>query len=367
MSVLKALKGSFQNVQQDIVDGFRALTSLDATPRHEKLKQLLAEGISLDGGADLLYRYQKNWAEMQNYTADSAKRAEEADSMIAQLFKPHDRQWQCVSRLEEEGVSFPALTATLDSLVKLVGSLQNDFKAVEVELDKLQNICEEEALEREKQSHMHQLAVYKTQKAAEVHSVKGKLWKMLNDKAKEMETRKLHSEKERQDALMEAFGNDMEYYRTHGKTDRLPSGAEFPKVTSLSEITIEADKKELDDFLSSGEHSDPGEGGTFIEDDYTADYSGAEERDRPPSFSVLDVNRPIDFDSEVVKQNADQTPVKKSDGLEENRDDVTDRSEKAEEPKSIDGSEQHSPSVPADSSNITSQKEEKNASDTTNA
>ena len=57
----------------------------------------------------------------------------------------------------------------------LPGSLQADFQAVEEELDKLQNICEEEALEREKESHMTQLAVYKKKKEAEAFSVKGGL------------------------------------------------------------------------------------------------------------------------------------------------------------------------------------------------
>ena len=58
-------------------------------------------------------------------------------------------------------------------ILVLTDSLQEDFQAVEVELDKLQNICEEEALEREKQSHMSQLAAYKKQKEVESFSVKG--------------------------------------------------------------------------------------------------------------------------------------------------------------------------------------------------
>ena len=56
----------------------------------------------------------------------------------------------------------------------LTGSLQKDFQAVEEELDKLQNICEEEVLEHEKKSQMSQLVAYKKKKEADAFSVKGK-------------------------------------------------------------------------------------------------------------------------------------------------------------------------------------------------
>ena len=49
----------------------------------------------------------------------------------------------------------------------------------------------------------------------------GKLWNLLKDRAKELETRKSHSMKERQEALMDAFASDMDYYRTHGKPDSM--------------------------------------------------------------------------------------------------------------------------------------------------
>ena len=49
----------------------------------------------------------------------------------------------------------------------------------------------------------------------------GKLWNLLKDRAKELETRKSHSIKERQEALMDAFASDMDYYRTHGKPDSM--------------------------------------------------------------------------------------------------------------------------------------------------
>ena len=49
----------------------------------------------------------------------------------------------------------------------------------------------------------------------------GKLWSLLKDRVKELDVRKSHSMKERQEALMDAFTNDMDYYRTHGKPDSM--------------------------------------------------------------------------------------------------------------------------------------------------
>ncbi|KAK7114508.1 dysbindin-A-like [Littorina saxatilis] len=328
MSVLKSLKGTFQNVQQDIVDSFRALTSLDTTPRHEKIKQLRAEGINLDAGADLLFRYQKDWSEMQNYTADSAKKAEEVDGMVNQIFTNYKRQWDAACQLEEEATALPTIVSTLKDMIELVGSLHQDFEAVEGELDKLLNICEEEALEREKESHVKQLAVYKKKKEAEAFAVKGKLWSMLKERAKEVDTRKSHAMKERQEAFMDAFTSDMDYYRTHGHPDRLPSATEFPKVSSLSEITIEEDKKALDEFLSAAS-SDPGAEDSFIEDDYTTDYSHAEEHHE--DFPELDTNRPIDFDGASKDTSEKPHPDEKDSSHDSGNETVSCDSKKTEE------------------------------------
>ncbi|XP_076449844.1 dysbindin-A-like [Babylonia areolata] len=297
MSVFRSLKGTFQNVQQDIVDGFRALTSLDSSPRHEKVKQLRVDGKSLDCGADLLYRYQREWSELHNYTADTAKKAEEVDGAVTDLFSRYTTRWEATSQLEEEVSTLPAFVSSVDDMIQLIDSLQTDFQRLEAELEKLENLCEEEEMERRKMSHMKQLSAYKKAKNAEAFSVKAKLWNLLKERSKEVEIRKSHAMKERQEAFLDAFTSDMEYYRKHGHTDKLPSVTDFPKVSSLSEISIDDDKKALDEFLSSpdGEHG----GGLFIEDDYTTDYNGAEE----PSEDIpeLDENRPINFDDDSQK------------------------------------------------------------------
>ncbi|KAK7505774.1 hypothetical protein BaRGS_00003045 [Batillaria attramentaria] len=292
MSVFKTLKGTFQNVQQDIVDGLKALTSLDSAPRHERYKQLKAEGISLDAGADLLLRYQKEWSDIQSYTTESAKKAEEIDSVVGGLFARCEKQWTVASQLEEEAATLPNILSTINNIKQLMGSLQQDFQAVEEELDRLENICEEQALVKAKASHMAQLADYRKNKEAEAHGVKAKLWAMLRERAREMDAKKSHALIERQEAFQDAFSSDMDYYRTHGRPDRLPSGAEFPKVSSLSDITIEEDSKALDEFLSSG---DGDSAGAFIEDDYTTDYREKESED----FPELDIGIKVDDDLDV--------------------------------------------------------------------
>ncbi|KAL8564218.1 hypothetical protein ACOMHN_017486 [Nucella lapillus] len=494
MSVLKSLKGTFQNVQQDIVDGFRALTSLESSPRHEKVKRLQADGRSLDCGADLLYRYQKEWSELHNYTADTAKKAEGVDSTVTDMFTRYSTCWESACQLEEAMAALPAFTSTLTDMARLMESschnvlmtrpvcsvwaesscrnvlttrpvcsvwaesschnvlmtrpvcsvwaesscrnvlttrpvcsvwaesschnvlmtrpvcsvwaesschnvlmtrpvcsvwaesschnvlmtrpvcsvwaelschnvlmtrpvcsvwaesschnvlmtrpvcsvwaessyhnvlmtrpvcsvwaesschnvlmtrpvcsvwaesschnvlmtrpvcsvwaesschnvlmtrpvcsvwaesLQQGFQQLEVDLERLENMCEEEALHREKASHLQQLTTYTKAKNAEAFSVKAKLWNSLKERSKEAETKKSHAMKERQEAFLAAFDSDMDYYRKHGHTDKLPSVTEFPKVSSLSEISIDEDKRALDEFLSSTEGEQHGDG-----------------------------------------------------------------------------------------------------------
>ncbi|XP_046543640.1 nuclear-pore anchor-like [Haliotis rubra] len=102
--------------------------------------------------------------------------------------------------------------------------------------------------------------------------------------------RRQASLKERQEAFSEAFTEDMDFYKTHGHTEQLKvSDIPMPKVSSLSDITIDDDQMVINSFLASTETTpskeraadDIGDDseGAFFEDDYTAEYNVQDDED----------------------------------------------------------------------------------------
>ncbi|XP_013081028.2 dysbindin-like [Biomphalaria glabrata] len=278
MSVLKILKGTFHNVQQDIVDGLRTLTSSDGQPRHEQLRNIKNKEINLNVGADLLYGYQQTWSAIQAETKDSAKKAEEVSTLLQPMFQVWDKCGESVTQLEEEVKNIPSILNTLEQLQKLIAGLRQDFIVAEKGLEVLENLCEEQELKKNFLIEQKKLTAYRLQKESEAEKIKVV---MAQDHAKKMaklESQKRINLQERAEVFTSAFQEDLEYYRTHGHPDRVPT--EFPKVSSLSEIVIEEDKQELDSFLGPPDGSQELSGeNAYIEDDYLGDFSVKEDTD----------------------------------------------------------------------------------------
>ncbi|XP_076470051.1 uncharacterized protein LOC143300335 [Babylonia areolata] len=301
MSLLKSLKGTFQNVQQDIMDGFRALGAQDAATGHSKLLQVDAEA-----GADLLYRYQKDWSGLQCHTTESAQKAEEVDRRVRELFTEWDRRRLSASRLEQEAAMLPTIAYTLTDMLAIIESLSEDFRAVEEELERLEDVREEEWVRREQQSHHCQLAAYAKTRRAEAEAVRGKLWKRLKAKSKEAES------------LRHGVLTDMDQL---SHTQGTSKGREVV-ADSSTDVSHHAQR----DFLSSDE-GDPMElshnEGIFIEDDYTLDYSVDMHDDHFPEIdedSPFSHEDPDEISSHGIHEDPDEIS---SHGIHEDPDEIS--------------------------------------------
>lgn len=69
--------------------------------------------------------------------------------------------------------SFVKYVYVFNIFLSCTESLQQDFEAVEEELDQLENVCEEQTMEKEKASHLAQLGAYRKAKESECLAVKG--------------------------------------------------------------------------------------------------------------------------------------------------------------------------------------------------
>ncbi|XP_067651624.1 dysbindin-A-like isoform X2 [Haliotis asinina] len=273
-----------------MLTSLKALTSLDAQPRQDVLRRLRSDGVSLDAGADLLNKYQRTWKELQMYTSRSAKKAEEVDSEISQLYNRWNKQVDFVSQMEEEVAELPDVVTLVQKLTIDLGYIKRDCEVVEGALERLENVVEELEQQKSKKGHLAQLASYKKKKMEEVQKVKVHMAKSHARAMQECDRRRQANLKERQEAFNDAFTEDMDFYKTHGHTEQLKvSDIPMPKVSSLSDITIDDDQMVINSFLAStettpskeraaGDLGDDSEG-AFFEDDYTADYNVQDDED----------------------------------------------------------------------------------------
>lgn len=297
MSVLQKLRGTFQSAQQDIVEGFRALTSLDTQPRLEHLRSVRVREIDLDVGGDLLYHFQKLWNLIQTSTKESAKKTVEVNKLLAPLSKAWTKQAESMQQLEEEVKTIPTLLTTLNQLQQLLDSLRQDFVAAEKGLDMLENMCEEQEHKRRLVEEEGKLAAYTIQREREFEKLKVDLAQRHASKMAKIESAKRVQLQERAEAFTSAFKEDLEFYRMHGKADRIPT--EFPKVSSLSEIEIDQDKQALDSFLgppteSSNVQATAASDDTYFEDDYITPFAVKEDADFVSDINHLTVPTKIE-------------------------------------------------------------------------
>ncbi|XP_071092458.1 dysbindin-like [Haliotis cracherodii] len=350
MSVLESIKGTFHSVQQDIFDGLKALTSLDAQPRIDILRRLRTDGVSLDAGADLLNKYQRTWKELQTYTSHTAKKAEEVDGEISQLYSKWNRQVDTVSQLEEEVSELPDVVTLIKKLTTDLGYIRRDCEGVEGALERLENVIDELEQQKNMKAHLAQLATYKKKKMEEVQKVKVQMAKSHARAMQECDRRRQADLKERQEAFGEAFTEDMDFYKTHGHTEQLKvSDIPMPKVSSLSDITIDDDQMIINSFLASTETTpskerasdDLGDAseGAFFEDDYTAEYNIQDDEDILEDDIDKMAHEPAEGD-EVVEtggvnidsDDADILPTEKTDAAGDGEESGAEKSDKQSEP-----------------------------------
>ncbi|XP_060074541.1 dysbindin-like [Ylistrum balloti] len=242
MSVFQSIKGTF-------AAGLKSITSRDV--KEEKLQHVKA-GVCLDAGADLLDRYQNIWKELHQDAEENAKLAENVDSQITQLFVTYDRQAEVLSQLHSTVADLPVILNKLQELTDVLASLDEEYENVEVALIRLEDTCEEQELTQAKEYDAQKLATYTHRKSEELQKIKVEFAK---DHAKKMEGYEKHRQtklKERQEVFEQQFNNDLDYFKSHGRLERLSTSSnDSSKKTDLADISWEMENTDLDEFLET--------------------------------------------------------------------------------------------------------------------
>ncbi|XP_033754569.1 dysbindin protein homolog [Pecten maximus] len=242
MSVFQSIKGTF-------AAGLKSITSRD--DKEEKLHHVKS-GVCVDAGADLLDRYQNNWRELHQDAEQNATLAENVDSQITQLFVTIDRQAEMLGQLHTTVADLPVILNKLQELTDVLASLDEEYENVEVALIRLEDMCEEQELAQAKVYDAQKLSTYTHRKSEDLQKIKVELAK---DHAKKMEGYEKNRQtklKERQEVFEQQFNNDLDYFKSHGRLERLSTSSnDSSKKTDLADISWEMENTSLDEFLET--------------------------------------------------------------------------------------------------------------------
>lgn len=249
MSVLEAIKDRFQTVQQDLSAGISLIKGHDAVVPPTKTN---TDNVNYDAGADLLYKYQKVWKDVQTANEENAKKAEAADREIQILYGDIKKNCNNLTGFYREVKSLPSFLSVLQNLTDLLASLEESCDTVEAALVQLEDLGEQLELKQHKTSHLQQLEKYKKKKDDELRKMKEQMSQEHAVLVEKLEKKKQEVLRERSETFEEAFQDDLHFYKTHGHTERI-MGKDRAKNLDLGDITLDQDEAALAVFLASTE------------------------------------------------------------------------------------------------------------------
>ncbi|GAB1599353.1 dysbindin protein homolog [Argonauta hians] len=250
MSVFEVIKDKFHTVQQDLSAGINLIKNQESLTPVKKVKPV--DHVNYDAGADLLYKYQLLWKDIQKVNEENAKKAESLDREIQIIYGDIKKNCNNLTGFYREVKSLPSFLGVLQNLTDLLASLEESCDSVESALVRLENVSETQELKQHMQSHTDQLSNYRRRKEEELKRLAAQKNIRFTTEAESKTKQTQDVQRERSETFEEAFQNDLDYYRTHGYMNRLPNG-EGSKNLDLSDITLEQDESDLAKFLASTE------------------------------------------------------------------------------------------------------------------
>ncbi|XP_060593571.1 dysbindin-like [Ruditapes philippinarum] len=304
MSILKSLKGTFRNVQEDISGSLKSLTVSPEKGKTQDSHFHFSSTVNYDGGAEILHKNQNIWKDLYAYSEENSIRAQNVDIQIGNLFVYCDKQSESLMKLHEESSRLPSLITQLQTITDSLALVEEEYDKVEAALVHLENLCEEQEFQRNTASHHKQLAVYKMKKEHELQRYRARLAAEHAHKVEQVNKKRQNLLHEKQEAYNEQFAQDVDYFKKHGKPGRLPSTPESEKKLDLAEVEIDEDPEALDAFLQSDDTPSPTEAKDNTEENSVESTEKTETEVEvlsdilSPSDSVMEMSKVIDTPEE---------------------------------------------------------------------
>ncbi|XP_023224973.1 dysbindin-like [Centruroides sculpturatus] len=246
--MLENLRDKIINVQQDLSASLRSLTTGESSSFRSN-RTLNYRNCNLNAGADLLHHYQCKWEDLHNIAEENAKTAENIDKLIGDVHKYSEEKLNAIQQLNSQLSLLPKLHNSIQALMTKIGELEGLFEEVESSILYLEDMIETQELQEKQLDYRFQLALFQKKKLAEYEQTKVKLAGEHAYKVLEFEQKQQSVLQERQEAFREAFEEEMNHYKAHGRIERISSCSSGSGVL-LSDINLENDRTDLDAFLA---------------------------------------------------------------------------------------------------------------------
>ncbi|EDV52296.1 dysbindin protein homolog [Drosophila erecta] len=197
-------------------------------------------------GCSLLAKYEDDWQKIHGANEENAEKAAQIANQISGLQNKASHQRKIISELNNSLAGIPTLIAQLQASSQVLNSLEEMGQQLEVELEKLEDLCEECELQEFILEQQFQLSRHKQKKLNELEQYRQQIAQKHQSKIKDQEQTLLKLQRERQAVFDDAFRGDMEEYKQHGQLTKIQTTS---NKLSLEEVVLEANEVETKDAL----------------------------------------------------------------------------------------------------------------------
>ncbi|KAH8328632.1 hypothetical protein KR067_011733 [Drosophila pandora] len=202
--------------------------------------------LNVAAGCGLLAKYEDDWQKIHVANEENAEKATAIANQISGVQQKASNQRKIISELNSSLAGIPSLILQLKASTKTLQSLEELGNQLEVELEKLEDLCEECELQEFMLEQQFQLSRHKQKKLNDLEQYRQKIATQHQTKIQDQEQKLLKMQRERQAVFDDAFRNDMEEYKQHGQLTKIQTTG---NSTKLEEVVLEPTEVEAQDAL----------------------------------------------------------------------------------------------------------------------
>ncbi|XP_068143085.1 dysbindin protein homolog [Drosophila tropicalis] len=232
--------------------------SLSASSRRSSSLSLsgqfqLADGVptnlNVAAGCNLLAKYEDDWQQIHVANEENAGQAAQVAKQIAAVQDRASGQRKVINELNHCLSEIPSLIVKLHASAKTLESLEQMGDLLELELEKLEDLCEECELQELMLEKQFELSRHKQKKLNELEQYRQQIAAQHQARIEDHEQRLRQLQKERQAVFDDAFRCDMEEFKQRGQLTKIqPAPKDFNKL-ALEEVILEPNEVEAKDAL----------------------------------------------------------------------------------------------------------------------
>ncbi|KAI8041495.1 dysbindin protein homolog [Drosophila gunungcola] len=200
--------------------------------------------LNVAAGCSLLAKYEDDWQQIHGANEENAEKAAEIATQISGVQLRASNQRRIISELNSSLSGIPTLIAQLQASSKTLQSLEQMGQQLEVELEKLEDLCEECELQEFILEQQFQLSRHKQRKLNELEQYRQQVASKHQAKIQDQEQKLLQLQRERQAVFDDAFRGDMEEYKQRGQLTKIQTNS---NRLALEEVVLEANEVEAKD------------------------------------------------------------------------------------------------------------------------